>query len=359
MGRGHPSTRLAAFFAPARWPQVAIGALAIAWLALWCNNIGFLPILEGFDITDHLEYLQYILQRHSLPLANEGFEMYQPPLYYLLSAGQLALFHSTPYDPNGIFVLRLFGMGCGIAAFIFVFLSLRLLFPKHPERQFFGLLLAALLPANLYLYHYVTNEILALTLVAAATYLCLRTLASERVSLAQHAILGVVLGAALLAKSSTIVAPPLILVALAWNLHRKKVCSLGTRAGCLGVTVLACVMVSGWHYGRVAAHFGNLLIGNWDPGSGFSWWQQPGYRTTSYYVPTGQSLAHPLFSGFANFADGTYSTLWGDGLCGGSAGTEPATAMGLRIDGRRLCFCVAAHAGHSQRRGHCPRPVPS
>jgi len=30
-------------------------------------------------------------------------------------------------------------------------------------------------------------------------------------------------------------------------------------------------------------------------------------------------LVHPLFSGFAGFADGIYSTLWGDALCGGAS----------------------------------------
>src|SRR5205823_1505357 len=30
-----------------------------------------------------------------------------------------------------------------------------------------------------------------------------------------------------------------------------------------------------------------------------------------------KSLVAPLFSGFSTFADGIYSTLWGDGLCGG------------------------------------------
>ena len=28
---------------------------------------------------------------------------------------------------------------------------------------------------------------------------------------------------------------------------------------------------------------------------------------------------HPLFSGFAGFPDGIYSTLWGDALCGGTS----------------------------------------
>jgi len=45
--------------------------------------------------------------------------------------------------------------------------------------------------------------------------------------------------------------------------------------------------------------------------------RSPGYHTTADYLRFGRSLVNPLFSGFAGFADGIYSTLWGDGLCGG------------------------------------------
>src|SRR5207244_6087389 len=45
----------------------------------------------------------------------------------------------------------------------------------------------------------------------------------------------------------------------------------------------------------------------------------PGYHTATDYLRFGRSLAHPLFSGFAGFADGIYSTLWGDALCGGAS----------------------------------------
>ncbi len=53
--------------------------------------------------------------------------------------------------------------------------------------------------------------------------------------------------------------------------------------------------------------------------SGFTWWQDPGYHTTADYLRFGRSLITPLFSGFAGFADGIYSTLWGDGLSGGAS----------------------------------------
>jgi tetratricopeptide (TPR) repeat protein len=77
--------------------------------------------------------------------------------------------------------------------------------------------------------------------------------------------------------------------------------------------------VCGWQYARIWLRFGNPLLGNWDVVSGFTWWQDPGYHTAGDYLRFGRSLVHPLFSGFAGFADGIYSTLWGDGLCGGTA----------------------------------------
>ena len=80
----------------------------------------------------------------------------------------------------------------------------------------------------------------------------------------------------------------------------------------VGVIVLACLVVCGWNYGRVWAQSGNPIIGNWQIKE-FSWWQDPGFRTSSYYLGFGQILVAPLFSGFHGFADGLCSTLWGDG----------------------------------------------
>jgi tetratricopeptide (TPR) repeat protein len=81
----------------------------------------------------------------------------------------------------------------------------------------------------------------------------------------------------------------------------------------------ACVAVCGWYYGRIWLKFGTPLLGNWNAMTGFTWWQDPGYHTAAYYLRFGRSLITPLFSGFAGFADGIYSTLWGDGLSGGAS----------------------------------------
>ena len=53
-----------------------------------------------------------------------------------------------------------------------------------------------------------------------------------------------------------------------------------------------------------------------------AWWQDPGFRTSTYYFGFGQSLVSPLFSVFHSFGDGMYSTLWGDGMASGMASAK-------------------------------------
>src|SRR5581483_11738644 len=66
---------------------------AALWLLLFWNNNRLLPFHRGFDSKEHLDYINYIQQRRSLPLPTEGWEMYQPPLYYLIAAASLSLCH--------------------------------------------------------------------------------------------------------------------------------------------------------------------------------------------------------------------------------------------------------------------------
>lgn len=304
---------------PSKLELVCIAILALAWIGLGINNLRQLPKDIGFDAAEHLAYIQYILDHGTLPLANQGWEMYQPPLYYLISAGLLKMAHLSTGD-TGVMVLRAFGLLCGITTFVLAFLSLRKLFATRSAPQIIGLVFAALLPVNLYLYQYVTNELLAATLVAAALYLCLRMVSTNgSPRLRQYALLGLVLGAALLTKSSALVAAPVILAVLAWHEWRSRALRPVRWILHLCVLLLVCVGVCGWHYYRMAVHFGNPLLGNWDPQSGFNWWQQPGYRTAAAFGHFGQCLTRPFYSAFAGVPDGLYSTIWGDGLFGGGA----------------------------------------
>ena len=297
-----------------RLERILVIVFAGFWLLLFWNNTRLLPFHTGFDSPEHLKYIDYIQKHRALPLPTEGWEMYQPPLYYLIAAGTLSACKLSINDPAAVSILRLLGLFSGISQFVLVFLSLRLLLPSR--NALFGLLLAAFLPMHLYLAHYVTNELLAAVLATLSLYLCLRLLKSQTPSASQFCWLGLALGAAILAKATAILLLPIVLAAIAARLVSiRALIANSLRDLCLLLVV--CFAVCGWYYMRIWVKFGTPLLGNWDVISGFRWWQDPGYHTLADYLYFGRSVTHPFFSSFARFADGIYSTLWGDGLCGG------------------------------------------
>ena len=298
--------------------QITVLLLVISgfWMLLFLNNAGLMPYLQGFDSSQHVAYVKYIQERGALPLPTEGFEMFQPPLYYLLSAVVLSCCGLSVDAQSAILVLRLLTLLFGLLQFTLVFLSLRLVFPGRLPAQLVGLLLAAFLPMQLYLSHYVTNETLAATLITASLYLGLRLLRAKNPAVSQFAWLGLCMGAAMLTKATALLMVVLLFLALVIKVagERPPVAIWLRNLGAVSAIFLA---TCGWHYLRIWRRFGTPLLGNWDAASGFSWWQDPGFHTLADYTRFGRSFVAPLFSGFCSFADGIYSTLWGDGLCGG------------------------------------------
>jgi uncharacterized membrane protein len=183
-----------------------------------------------------------------LPLPTEGWEMYQPPLYYLIAAATLSVCNLSIKDPSSIAVLRFLGGFLGIAQFVLTFLSLRLLLPARAALV--GLLLAAFLPMHLYLAQYVTNEMLAATLATATLYFSLRLLLSEVSRASQFAWVGLALGAAMLAKATSILLLPVIVVAIAAKLAYARM-PLAILLRNLGLLLAICFIVCGWHYARI------------------------------------------------------------------------------------------------------------
>ena len=317
--------RQAAALPTATSTKLIYGLLAmvlIARAALFINNLPQLPRPMGFDAQAHEEYIQFIQQKHALPLANDGWQMFQPPLYYLTSALVLDLCGRSVADEDAVYFLRALNGVIGLLHCWLVLLCLRLLFRDNIQAQAAGLLVAAFLPPNLYLSQYVTNEPLAALLVTAAIYGCLRLLRAEKEGLWVPLGIGVALGAAMLTKFSVLLALPFFPAAL---IRQPAAQSQSARRDWLrgvGAVVVACLIVCGWHYTRVWARFGKPIVVNWGDTELFrAWWQDPGFRTSAFYSSFGQALVSPLFSALHSFADGIYSTLWGDGLVSGMVDT--------------------------------------
>ncbi len=298
-----------------RWPSAAIVCAVIGalWLALFWNTSVRLPFRVGFDSELHLNYIRFIQEHDALPLPRDGLEMYQPPLYYLISAGALSAVRLTTQDQLSIFVLRAVTYLFALAHLAIVFLTLRLVLPNQRRAQALGLIVAAFLPMQIYMSHYLTNETAAATLIAAGIYLTLRLLKTRNVSLGQFCFMGAVVGTAMLTKATAIVLLPFAILAGATSMVRQRAPAL-TWLRNFGALLLVCFAICGWHYVRSGLQSDSPFLG---VAGAFSWWQDPGYHTAADYFRFGGSLVRPLFSGFGRFWDGVYSTLWGDGLCGG------------------------------------------
>jgi Flp pilus assembly protein TadD len=324
-----------------RWtPWIALLVAATAWAALFINNDRWLSVLAGFDADGHLNYIRYILEHRSLPLADQGWQMYQPPLYYVIAALLLALTGLTVPGPDAASTLRWLGLAYGVANLVLIGAALRLVFPDHPRRQLLGLVVATFLPMSLYLYQLPTNEILAATLSSAVLLVTLQVLRTDPPSLRRHGLLGLCMGLALMAKISALLVVAVMLGVLAARLVGRPLLVLLRGLAGLGLAVGIAVTICGWHYARVWLRFGTPLIGNWDPNAGFRWWLDPGFRTAHDYLHFGRTLSAPLFSGFAGVWDGLYSTLWGDGLCSGEASiwTAPPWCSDLMSAGYLLAL---------------------
>jgi tetratricopeptide (TPR) repeat protein len=297
--------------------RLVVVAAVVLWCALLWNNLQTLLFPIGFDAEHHLAYVRHIMEHRTLPLADQGWETHQPPLYYVISAAMFGLLGLGTDDTGAVVVMRVLAALAVLIQVSLVGASLRIVFPGHPARQVIGMVLAAFLPVHFYMAHYVGNDLLAAAFATGASYLCLSVLVRRQASLVRLVLLGACLGAAALTKVTALVVVPVVLGVLAGQLLARQQTQPLAWLRRLGVPLLVCLAVSGWHFVRVWRHFGTPLVGSYDPASGFRWWQTPGNSTASFYFRFGQSFLEPYFSGYHGLLDGIYSTLWGDGVWGG------------------------------------------
>ena len=322
-----------------RWTLGAWLVAVLVWVALFVHNRE-LHGAWGFDATGHYDYITTILRDGRLPLANEGFQMYQPPLFYLMGAGLLKLAGFASIGPDSVQLLRALGCIAGILQITFLLLALRELFPERPGLVLCAFAFGVLLPVQVYLAQYVTNENWVAALSSGALWWTIRMLRRGSSRAWEHAVLGGFLGLAMLAKFSALVLLglcPTVLLGQRWLAGRR---TPGEHLRLLGTTFAVVLLVCGWHYLRVANHFGgNPFVGNWDAASGYTWWQDPGYRVFEDYTRFGRALERPLLSAVASVPDALYSTLWGDGMIGGSG--FPSVTPPWNLDWMAAGYAIA------------------
>lgn len=260
------------------------GALAVTMSVI-------VPLGESPDEVDHFLYVRYLLQRrafpvmHPLAVDNETMEANQPPLFYLLNAVVTAALPMTEadfflnacytFDPHdggrahfylhdaaeqnllaadylAFRVARLVSVLLGTLA---VWLAYRLGRQMVPGDGRVGLLAAALLAFNpqfVFMTASVNNDVLTAVLGAALVYGSIRAVAHPTPR--QFALLGVLMGLALLTKFALLAFWPLLILSALHTPH-------AARRNLMLVLGLP-LLIAGWWYIRAALLYGDPLA--WD-----------------------------------------------------------------------------------------------
>lgn len=142
-------------------PSVVRWVLLALWVALAMNNIMKIDVNLGYDALDHYDYISYVRKTWSVPLATQGWEMFQSLFYYMISAVVSSIFSHFYDNATVAFLLRAIPLLCGVLQVELCYRVVKYIFPEKKNYQIIGTIVGGLCPMNLYYSHYVSNEPLA------------------------------------------------------------------------------------------------------------------------------------------------------------------------------------------------------
>ncbi|MFN2251698.1 MAG: DUF2142 domain-containing protein [Anaerolineae bacterium] len=278
-----------------RW-ALAIGYLVVA--VMWAVAV---PLLEKPDEVHHAAYVRFVERESRLPVQageTDAFvepEAQQPPAYYVAAAQLLRMMHATglpAWDPEDwvprinpafagdpaslttntfwlhgvadglpepqpsldLLVLRLVNVLLGLATVVLTYRIGLLVFAQRHWPALAAAALVAFLPQLTFVTSSVSNDPLSWAVSAAYLLLLLRLIDAPRDGLyARMALLGVVLGVALVTKSTLFFLVPLVFAA------RPRAATRSDWLGGLAVWLAAAVAIGAWWFARNAALYGDPL----------------------------------------------------------------------------------------------------
>lgn len=338
------SLRSDAHFSPPRLKNITLSASTVRWLVLgsWLlmalNNFRKLPLTMGMDANGHLQYINYLVENARIPLATEGWQMFQSPLYYLLAAAVYQTFLPLFSADTVIRIVKLLSIICGMIQVEICYRTLRIAYPGKVSLQVIGILLGGLLPMNLYMSQSLGNEPLVGALISLLILVVYQVFSGvRRESRETFILMGFILGLALLTKVTAIlIVPPLLLFLSAEIIRRREAPGEGIRSVARFGIIVFCVAltVSGWYYLQNWIEMDRFFVGGWDAMRNIVWWQDPGYRTLRQCYIFGESILYPIFSSIYGFWDSIYSSFWSDGFM--SAYDSPPWNYGFMLSGALL-----------------------
>ena len=226
--------------------------MTVVAAAVRLNNALAFPVLGGYDAFAHFTYIWFVAVTGSVPLANQGWEFFQPPLYYELMAALWRAADGLDAETR----LRIGTAIVAIAGLVPAAVTYVIVAWRYPAERTVQLLASGsmlFLPMHLYSAGFVGNENLTAVLGSLALLALVWTLREP--TTARAATLGVALGLAMLAKFTAIVVvgAAVATVTLRGFFVRRDIADT---AGELAVVVVAMLAVCGGYYGRNVITFG-------------------------------------------------------------------------------------------------------
>ncbi len=216
---------------------------ALTLLLVWFLVTGALyalrtPRWQAPDEPAHFNYVRYVAQHWTPPVLEPGcydqaylerlksrrfppsmsvdaicYEAHQPPLYYYLAAVPYGLAVALGFDP--LLAVRLFTVVLG-AGVVLVSAAIGLhLFPERPLVAVSAAGVVATVPMHVAMLASANNDALAELVLGLAVWQMVRLLRRPRTAPRDWYLLGVLLGAGMLTKTTTYIAIPMAL-AVAW-----------------------------------------------------------------------------------------------------------------------------------------------
>ena len=294
------------------WGRAVRLAVLVAWVGMGRWNLFRVPMAVGYDLGGHLDYVRSVAATWRVPLPTEGFETFHPPLFYFAAAALYRLATACGGAPaTAATVLRLIPLACGAAMVELCYRAARATFPGRGDLHAVSAVVGGLVPMNLYMAQAVSNEPAAACLGGAVTVVCLWMLAGRGRRPAGWALLGLLLGLAILTKLSGLV----------WVGPAAGVVAVTARRGWPRVIAPAAMLavaaaVCGGYFVRNERAIGVPFLTHSIVGTS-RWWQDPGYRTPAQFATFGRALVRPVFPAPASIWDDLYSTVWSDGMLNG------------------------------------------
>ncbi|MBA3755411.1 MAG: hypothetical protein H0X02_03945 [Nitrosomonas sp.] len=187
--------------------QLLIIILAVGLICRAAYSI-LTPTFYAPDEHPHFNYVKYLAETHSLPIrTTQTDEYFQSPLYYLSLTPFYWLSQSLPLKEN--LIVRLLRFLTVLLWGVTVFFTFKFLERLHIDDTFIKLFvvsMVSLLPTYTYLSSVMNNDNLIMAFGSAILYLAVH----PKPSLKNSALIGVLLGFALLTKLTAVIFFPLI-----------------------------------------------------------------------------------------------------------------------------------------------------